>query len=502
MLFLCAALATAFACGGNAGAQEQPGTAPLTIISRGPTPEFRVHGVSLRSVRADDAQNTVAFDFNGPVSEEAFDQLQDELPDWVEMAYAGYDNAVIRAKRPVTFMTKTEDDGFSMRLVPRAEGASAPVAVADATPPVAPQPAVPPSCGGRACPPPFASDAHAWHSIATYYARAANERPFDMMIRGAYDAVRDGGTSAVFLDTDWRHSKAGASYSTDLHANIDTGLGVRLLADFRGVLVNSHRTRQPDGSIVPYNATDYSGALGVGFPLFDGAHGSVEALYGSSGFGARVAIGGGEDDWRYAMRAAYHEPYVDVPEDVAFKAERDYSALFATGQIMDGLWGTGEIRATRYGVKGDENLATSAAFHAGLRYELDGWPFSLAYDADGEYLLHSHSYAGVPPTPFVPLGLRDREVHSFGGSFSGAWDDGFWYDLYGGYAIDRYANRGPFGGIALRFTPAPGWDVLLGGRYSTVADKEGGSPNKVSAGLKLTYAWGGDAPIMQAAPGL
>ena len=97
----------------------------------------------------------------------------------------------------------------------------------------------------------------------------------------------------------------------------------------------------------------------------------------------------------------------------------------------------------------------------------------------------------------MPLSLRDREVHSFGGSFSGAWDAGFWFDLYGGYAIDRYANRGPFGGIGLRFTPSPGWDVMLGGRYSTVADKEGGAPNKVSAGLKLTYAWGADAPIMQ-----
>jgi hypothetical protein len=96
----------------------------------------------------------------------------------------------------------------------------------------------------------------------------------------------------------------------------------------------------------------------------------------------------------------------------------------------------------------------------------------------------------------VPLSLRDREVHAFGGSFSDDWGKGFWFDAYGGYAIDRYANRGPYGGLALRFTPVPGLDLTLGGRYSTVADREGGAPNKVTAGLKLTYAWGDvDAPI-------
>jgi hypothetical protein len=233
-----------------------------------------------------------------------------------------------------------------------------------------------------------------------------------------------------------------------------------------------------------------------------GAHASAEALYGRSGFGARIGVAGSDADFRYGLRAAYHEPYIDNGEDMAFHGERDYSAVFAAGQAFDGLWAAGEFRASRYGIKGDDNVASSLAFHAGLRWDIEGLPITLDYDADGEYLLHSHKYPGAPPTPFVPLSLRDREVHAFGGSFSEEVDRGFWFDLYGGYAIDRYANRGPYGGAGLRFTPAPGWDLLFGGRYSTVADKQGGGPNKVSAGLKLTYAWGGDAPIMQGGPGL
>src|SRR5262249_38185442 len=158
-------------------------------------------------------------------------------------------------------------------------------------------------------------------------------------------------------------------------------------------------------------------------------------------------------------RAAWHEPYVYTSEDVAYRAEMDYSSIFASGEIFDGLWAAGEVRATRYGIKGDENVASTAAFHAGLRYAIDGWPFTLDYDADGQYLLHPRQYAGMPPTPFVPLSIRTREVHAFGGSFSDDWGKDIWFDAYGGYAIDRYANRGPYGGLGLRFTPAPGLDL-------------------------------------------
>src|SRR3569832_1098986 len=99
-----------------------------TAHARKSSPPLRLRS----SARADDAQNAVAVDCNGPVNDAAFVQLQEALPDWVEMAYAGYDNAVIRAKRPVTFMTKAESDGFSMRMVPRDAAAPAPVQTASA----------------------------------------------------------------------------------------------------------------------------------------------------------------------------------------------------------------------------------------------------------------------------------------------------------------------------------------------------------------------------------
>lgn len=496
VLVFCAALAAALAFGEGAAAQVQPDASPLEIISRGPQPEFRVHGVSLKSVRADDTQNTVAFDFNGPVSEAAFVALQDALPGWVEMAYAGYDNAIIRTKRPVTFMTRAESDGFSMRFVPKDAAAPAPAQVAGLR-------GTAEGCS-QGCPPapapPVPIDTHAWRAAEGFYTRVAFERPFDESLRGFYDAAREGGTTYVSLDGDWRHTKGTTLITSDGHLDIETWEGVHLLADVRDVVVNSHNTRQFGGAIAPFNDNNVSGSAGFGYD-WDGATFTAEALYGSSGWGAQLGANYADDDFQLGARAAWHEPYTESAEAVALRGERDYSALFAGGQVLDALWAVGEVKATRYGIRGDDHVATTWGWHAGLRYDLDGYPLSLMYDGDGEYVLVFHKYVGGPPTPFVPLSIRDREVHAFGASFSDTWDNAFWFDLHGGWEIDRFSKNGPYGGVALRFTPVPGFDVALNGRYATVPQM-GEEGHELSGGVKLTLALNGDAPITHSGPGL
>ena len=46
-------------------------------------------------------------------------RLSGEQPQWISMAYANFDNGVIRSNRTVTFLTRNEPDGFSLRIVPR-----------------------------------------------------------------------------------------------------------------------------------------------------------------------------------------------------------------------------------------------------------------------------------------------------------------------------------------------------------------------------------------------
>jgi hypothetical protein len=482
---LCAALLAAMTAYATASAaQDAPAdNSALTIISRSPTAEFRVHGVSLKSVRSDDAQNEVAFDFNGPVSDEIFARLKDELPEWIDLAYAGYDNAVIRAKRPATFLARTEADGFSMRIMPRDATApsNAPGSEGVPSPPVAP---VSSAVAGRD-----------WH-IAPI-ARASAERPFDAHLRAGYDTLRTGDAAIVRIASQWRRDKAATLYTTDGHFDVPVDGDIRLIGDVRGVVVNAKAVRQLTGAVAPLNDHDVSGSAGISFTL-DGTRIAFEGLYGRLGFGGRVGLRTDIGGWLLGFNAAYHEPYTDTAEAIALKGARDSSALFAAGQIFDGLWATGEAFAARYVIKGDQNVARTAGWHAGLRYEFAGWPFSLTYDGDGEYIVDAHEVVGPAPSPFIPLSIRTRELHRFGVAFSDTWADSLWFDLYGGYAIDRYGKDGPYGGAALRFTPRPGFDIALNGRYSAAAERQGESGNVFSAGFSLTYAWGAaDAPIFR-----
>jgi hypothetical protein len=84
--------------------------------------EIRFHNMPLKGVHADAAQNALALDFLNGVDGAAFDRLAAAMPGWISMAYANYDSGVIRAAWPVTFLTRNESDGFSLRLVANAPG--------------------------------------------------------------------------------------------------------------------------------------------------------------------------------------------------------------------------------------------------------------------------------------------------------------------------------------------------------------------------------------------
>jgi hypothetical protein len=114
------------------------------VISNDPNGlEVRFRGMPIRGVHADDNQNALSIDFAQPVDGAAFDRLSGDLPQWISMAYANFDNGVIRSNRPVTFLTRNEPDGFSLRIVPRG-----------GPPPQGPQPQMPPQQMAQAAPPP------------------------------------------------------------------------------------------------------------------------------------------------------------------------------------------------------------------------------------------------------------------------------------------------------------------------------------------------------------
>jgi hypothetical protein len=65
-----------------------------------------------------------------PVDGEVFDRLPREVPQRISMAYANCDNGVIRSPQPVTVLSRSESDGFSLRIIPRRPIGAPPVAQA------------------------------------------------------------------------------------------------------------------------------------------------------------------------------------------------------------------------------------------------------------------------------------------------------------------------------------------------------------------------------------
>jgi hypothetical protein len=86
--------------------------------------EIRFHGLAVRSVQADDNQNALGIDFLQPVDGTLFERLPGELPLWIAMAYANFDDGVIHTVRPATFLVRPESDGFVLRLIARERAGS------------------------------------------------------------------------------------------------------------------------------------------------------------------------------------------------------------------------------------------------------------------------------------------------------------------------------------------------------------------------------------------
>jgi hypothetical protein len=99
-------------------APEKDDKPAFVVVSQSPALDVRFRGITLLAAHTDPRQNRIALDFAQAVDGALFDQLQLAAPRWIDMAYGGYDNAVIHARQPGTFVAQHEADGFSLRFTP------------------------------------------------------------------------------------------------------------------------------------------------------------------------------------------------------------------------------------------------------------------------------------------------------------------------------------------------------------------------------------------------
>jgi len=439
------ALAGAVLCFASAAtAQNGPG---FEIVSNGPALELRFHGIPLKSVRADDGQNALALDFTQPVDPAILDRLSGALPGWIAIAYSNYDNGIIRAARPVTFLTRPEPDGFSLRLQPRGP-AAAPQAPPYQPPPYSqqaggpypapqsypPQP-YPPQSGPPPQPyPPAGPQANGQPPIpfAPYetYAAARNYYGLQYAVHrgdpvwaGAYSRAAMRGDSEGGLGVEY-HDFHNGDRVISSHASFKVTLwpGIALLGSIYDTDAKGTNVRNPAGTFTASSSLNkITGEAGLGFELGGDSEIRLEGLVGNGTAGAKLAGWQGSPDGFFSASLIYHAADLDTPQALLNKGVKDEASFTVAQRMGWGLWGSLTARFDNYGVTGHNNAVQTAGWNGNLRWDaelLQGLFAGLAYDGQGEYRLRYDSLTGTAPTPYVPLSIRNMETHAATASLS------------------------------------------------------------------------------------
>lgn len=465
--------------------------------------EIRFHGVPLRAVHADDNQNALALDFDRPVDGAMFDHLQGDAPQWISMAYANFDNGVIRSPRPVTFLTRAETDGFSLRIVPR--GSPAPMTAQNMAPP---PPMRGPTYGNypvqqQLYPPqtysPLGANA-SFHSYAdyaqlrNYEAQELAVRRADPMWLTAYSRAAMQADSGMGLSNEWNWYHGGDQMVTaDLSGKFTFAPGIALVGDAQYTNVTGKNVRLSDGTMAD-TATDLvTGAGGFAFELGRDSELRLEASEGNKVTGGRATLYSGSPSEFGYMKVEYHAPDLDTPTAVNNRADVDDAVIGVAGELWYGIWGNASGHYDRYGVHGDADVARTAGWDAGLRWQTNVWDgllAGLAYDGHGDYLSENTTFTGATPSPYVPLGIRSIENHAVTFNLSSTFWQGLWFSGYAGWVTDRYSSNGLLAGLDLHYTPTAGVDIALGFRQSAVSYTQGEKGRQTTAGLNLTLGMG------------
>jgi hypothetical protein len=501
-----AALAGAVLCLAST-ASGQNGPAPgFEVVSNGAALEVRFHGIPLKSVRADDNQNALALDFNQPVDPAIFDHLNGALPGWITMAYSNYDNGVIRAARPVTFLTRPEVDGFSLRLEPRSAAAPQPApfqaapyqqpgAPGSYPPPYPPQGGPPPGAQGAAPPIPFAPY-EAYAAARNYYGLEYAVHRGDPGWAMAYGNAAMRADSGAGFGGEY-HDFHNGDRVINSHGSFRVSLGaVALLGSIYDTDARGPNVRTATGTVIAKSENNQiSGSAGLGFALGGDSEITLEGLLGNGSAGGKLAAWQGSPDGFFSASLIYHAADLDTPEALLDKGLKDEVSLGAGQRLGYGLWGSVKGHFDNYSLSGHRDIVQTAGWNANLRWDTEvgaGLFAGIAYDGQGDYRLHYDTLTGTAPTPYVPLSIRNMEDHAATASLSAALWDQVWFDAFGGYIYDRYAKSsgGLYGG-SIRVTPAPGFEIEVGARHSNISLLQGELGGETSAGISLNLGFGG-----------
>jgi len=414
--------------------------------------------------------------FPDPIDPAVADDVTRTYPDLVDFVSTGYDQILIRAKRPLAYsltparggsrlqlaaepvtVTTTDEADNPMELrrgltlarleIQRGQIGQATMRLDNLTARYGERPDI------LALRAELAETRGAWRQAADNFRRA-----------GALD--RD---NEYYADAARRMSRQGAPF-----VRADTDVAKVQKADRQVISVVQGQTaigRQTDAGAIVENRrldTDIALALnGTSAPAhLDRQRAEVYVSHTLDGGGALrgglLADSAGTPGatlsyaWRDARQetrigATYHRAYWELVSGIVNDGTQDSVEFNHERQFGDGWSGALGLRYNRYGIDGDDDVTRSGGLTGGLRkaFDLSGLNLSTGYGFDGEYIESQKSYTAADGTRFRPLDIGTREIHSLDVALSNDLTDWLRADLYGGYAYDRYNTGGPFVGGSL-----------------------------------------------------
>ncbi len=200
---------------------------------------------------------------------------------------------------------------------------------------------------------------------------------------------------------------------------------------------------------------------------------------GTAGMAARGEVR--RDQNRTALGIEFHRAYWDYVAGFTNEGRRDRVALQharafgADERILGDL----NMAMNRYGVRGDDDVATSFQPTADLAYVLiKGFPtVTLNYNLDAEYRFGRETRIGPGGVPYTPLPIASREVHSALVGVSGQPWEYVRFSSFAGYGQDRIntGDKGPRYGAELVISPHEYFEFGLNFLYAQASSRGSGA---------------------------
>jgi hypothetical protein len=316
----------------------------------------------------------------------------------------------------------------------------------------------------------------------------AKLKPMEMAQNGE-SGMPEAHETGIELNTVWRRPDDGNLVGADLTAAFPVDETLKLIANFHDTYASAKDVLNFEGNHEAVNEHALSASAGFAFALGEGSEVSAEGLWGKSGWGGRAAYVQEVQHGDWGAKVEYRAPFDDTLFAVADHANRSRIVMGLSRELGEGLSASFVGHLTRFGIKDNDNIASTVGASASLRYieKLNGFWAGITYEFNGDYVLRDLRYQGAAPAPFSPLDMRTFEVHALSGSLSRELAEGVWADGYAGYAVDRYGPDGYFGGADIRYELAPGWAMALSAGYTQVSTEQGERGPLTTAGIKLIY---------------